>query len=248
MSLNAICTGCNQKSNRSPLMQLEPTRSRSRSTGSASWGRWGWSRATAACTKYRHYLYEWLGVDKVEMAVMTELLLRGDQTVGELRGRAARMEPIADLAALRPVLDSLKAKGLVISLDARGPRTRRHPRPVQAARVGEPHGPVCPRRGNGFSRCPPPPPRSKTSRSSRPARCVRRPGRRPRPFPRANRRPPRCNAKSPISAPGCPVAERTGRTVAQAAADRGTTPRVERLAGSLTPCRAFSSSTPARAA
>ncbi len=70
--------------------------------------------------KYRHYLYEWLGVDKVELAVMTELLLRGDQTVGELRGRAARMEPIADLTALRPVLDSLKAKGLVVALTPEG--------------------------------------------------------------------------------------------------------------------------------
>jgi hypothetical protein len=65
-------------------------------------------------------LYEWLGVDKVELAVMTELLLRGDQTIGELRGRAARMEPIADLAALQPVLDSLKAKGLVVSLTPEG--------------------------------------------------------------------------------------------------------------------------------
>jgi hypothetical protein len=51
---------------------------------------------------------------------MAELLLRGTQTEGELRGRAARMEPIADVAALRPVLDSLKAKGLVISLSPAG--------------------------------------------------------------------------------------------------------------------------------
>ena len=71
-------------------------------------------------TKYRHYLYQWLGVDKVGLAVMTELLLRGPQTEGELRGRAARMEPIADLAALRPVLAALKEKGLVISLTPEG--------------------------------------------------------------------------------------------------------------------------------
>ena len=70
--------------------------------------------------RYRHYMYEWLGVDKVEIAVMTELLLRGTQTEGELRGRAARMEPIADVAALRPVLTSLKTKGLVISLTSEG--------------------------------------------------------------------------------------------------------------------------------
>ena len=49
-------------------------------------------------TKYRHYLYEWLGVEKIELSVMTELLLRGAQTEGELRGRASRMDAIPDLA------------------------------------------------------------------------------------------------------------------------------------------------------
>jgi uncharacterized protein YceH (UPF0502 family) len=51
---------------------------------------------------------------------MAELLLRGAQTEGELRGRAARMEPIADVNALRPVLAGLKAKGLVIALSPEG--------------------------------------------------------------------------------------------------------------------------------
>ena len=59
-------------------------------------------------------MYEWLGVDKVELAVMAELLLRGEQTVGELRTHASRMEPIADLTALRPILQSLMAKKLVL--------------------------------------------------------------------------------------------------------------------------------------
>jgi uncharacterized protein YceH (UPF0502 family) len=70
--------------------------------------------------RYRHFMYEWLGVEKTELAVMTELLLRGEQTEGELRGRVARMEPIADLTALRGVLNSLKEKGLVISLSPEG--------------------------------------------------------------------------------------------------------------------------------
>jgi hypothetical protein len=70
--------------------------------------------------RYRHHAYEWLGVDKTELAVMAELLLRGAQTEGELRGRAARMEPIADVAALRPILNSLKAKNLIISLTPEG--------------------------------------------------------------------------------------------------------------------------------
>jgi uncharacterized protein YceH (UPF0502 family) len=70
--------------------------------------------------RFRHHLYDWLGVDKVELAVMAELLLRGAQTEGELRGRAARMEPIADVTALRPILASLKQKGLVVSVTPEG--------------------------------------------------------------------------------------------------------------------------------
>lgn len=120
MSVNAICTGANQKNNRHPLMQLEPddveaSLERLRALGAVAEVQGG-----GRVLKYRHYMYDWLGVGKVEMAVMTELLLRGAQTVGELRGRASRMEPIVDLAALRPVLDSLKTKGLVIFLSPEG--------------------------------------------------------------------------------------------------------------------------------
>jgi uncharacterized protein len=71
-------------------------------------------------SKYRHYLYDWLGVEKVELSVMTELLLRGDQTEGELRGRASRMDSIADLPTLRNILNALKAKELIVSLTPEG--------------------------------------------------------------------------------------------------------------------------------
>jgi uncharacterized protein len=120
MSLNAICAGCNQKNNRAPLMQLEPSDAEESLDRLRSLGAVGLVEGYGRVAKYRHYLYEWLGVEKVELAVMSELLLRGDQTMGELRGRAARMEPIADLAALRPVVESLKAKGLVIALTPEG--------------------------------------------------------------------------------------------------------------------------------
>jgi uncharacterized protein len=120
MSVNGICAGCNQKSNRWPLMQLEPSQVEESLDRLRESGAVGFVEGYGRVQKYRHYLYEWLGVDKVELAVMTELLLRGDQTVGELRARASRMEPIADLAALKTVLDSLKSKGLVISLTAEG--------------------------------------------------------------------------------------------------------------------------------
>ncbi len=120
MSLNAIRTATNQKSNRYPVMELEvedieESLERLRELGAAAEIQGG-----GRVSRYRHYMYEWLGVDKVELAVMAELLLRGPQTVGELRGRAARMEPIADVAALRPILQSLISKNLVLSLTPEG--------------------------------------------------------------------------------------------------------------------------------
>ena len=120
MSLNAICTGCNQKSNRSPVMSLEPDDVEESLERLRKLGAVGLIEGYGRVQKYRHYLYDWLGVDKVEIAVVAELLLRGAQTVGELRGRAARMEPIGDLGELRPVLASLKSKGLVIPLTPEG--------------------------------------------------------------------------------------------------------------------------------
>jgi uncharacterized protein YceH (UPF0502 family) len=120
MSLNAVVAGCNQKSNRYPQMELDPedvlkALDRLRALGAVAEVQGG-----GRVPRYRHFAYEWLGVNKVELAVMAELLLRGSQTEGELRGRAARMEPIADVTTLRPVLESLKTKRLVISLSPPG--------------------------------------------------------------------------------------------------------------------------------
>jgi uncharacterized protein YceH (UPF0502 family) len=70
--------------------------------------------------KYRHHLYDWLGVSKVELAIMAELLMRGAQTVGELRTRASRMEPISDISSLWPLLDDLRSRQLVVYLTPKG--------------------------------------------------------------------------------------------------------------------------------
>ena len=120
MTLNAIRTGANQKNNRYPLMEVEADDVQEALDRLRAAGAIGEVQGSGRAAKYRHYLYDWLGVDKVELAVMAELLMRGAQTEGELRGRAARMEPIADVSALRPVLASLQAKGLVISLTPEG--------------------------------------------------------------------------------------------------------------------------------
>jgi uncharacterized protein YceH (UPF0502 family) len=70
--------------------------------------------------KHKHLAYEWLGVSRVELAVLAELLLRGAQTLGDLRGRASRMEAIADVAELKPVVDALVERGLVVALTPPG--------------------------------------------------------------------------------------------------------------------------------
>ncbi|MCC7087496.1 MAG: DUF480 domain-containing protein [Pirellulales bacterium] len=120
MTLNGLVTGCNQKSNRDPQMQLEEdsvmdSLDRLKSIGAASE-----VQGSGRVPKFRHLLYEWLGVDKVELAVVGELLLRGAQTEGELRGRVSRMEPIADLNAMRTIFSALKAKNLVVELTPPG--------------------------------------------------------------------------------------------------------------------------------
>jgi uncharacterized protein YceH (UPF0502 family) len=122
MSLNALVTGCNQKSNREPVMFLseddvEYTLTRLQKGGlvvKITGGR---------VERWRHTLYDTWNVDKVEIAILGELLLRGPQTEGELRTRASRMEPIDDLDHLRRLLRPLVERNLVVYLtpeDRRG--------------------------------------------------------------------------------------------------------------------------------
>lgn len=120
LSSNAIRAGSNQKSNRFPLMHLEESQIEEALEKLRQLGAVTQVQGSGRIDRYRHLAYDWLGVEKVELAVMAELLLRGAQTVGELRGRAARMEPIKDLSDLRPTLDSLEKKGLILFLTPPG--------------------------------------------------------------------------------------------------------------------------------
>lgn len=120
MTVNAIVTGCNQKNNRDPVTTLddvdvERALDQLRTMGAVSEVDW-----VGRVSKYKHHAYEWLGVDKPEIAVMTELLLRGAQPLGDLRARAARMEAIPDLGALKPIVEALVVKNLVIELTPAG--------------------------------------------------------------------------------------------------------------------------------
>lgn len=120
LSLNSLKNGCNQKSNRYPQMDLEEEDVEEACEGLRKVHAIGHIEGGFRTDKFRHIGYDWMGVNKEEIAVMAELLLRGAQTVGELRARAARMESIAGQTELRPILENLLAKNLVIYLTPPG--------------------------------------------------------------------------------------------------------------------------------
>ncbi len=121
LSLNAIVTGCNQKNNRDPLMTVDEDQvGRALETLRAS-GAVAEIYGSGRVPRYRHYAYEWFGdLQKEDLAILAELLLRGEQSEGDLRGRASRMDPIPDLQILRTRLDALAARGLVVWLSPPG--------------------------------------------------------------------------------------------------------------------------------
>ena len=115
MTLNSITTGCNQKSNRDPVYELDEGEVEDTLDGL---GRKGlvMKMTGSRADRWRHLLYEAWKASKVEMAVLAELLLRGPQTEGDLRGRASRMEEIKDLDELRGLLKGLSERNLVVYL------------------------------------------------------------------------------------------------------------------------------------
>jgi hypothetical protein len=121
MSVNALVTGCNQKSNRDPLLNLSDM-DVEEALAALQQRKLVLKITGGRVERWRHNLYDAWGVDKAEMAVIAELLLRGAQTEGELRGRVSRMEPINDLDALRAVLRPLARRGLVVYLTPEGRR------------------------------------------------------------------------------------------------------------------------------
>jgi len=124
MTIAAIVTACNQKSNRDPVTNydaddVEEILDCLRKRGAAVI-----LEGSGRVPKWKHTLYDWLDLKgrAAEMAVLAELLLRGPQTEGDLRGRAGRMNEIPDLTALQTLLQYLSGRGLVVTLSPPGQR------------------------------------------------------------------------------------------------------------------------------
>jgi hypothetical protein len=106
LSLNALVNACNQKSNRDPVMTLDESTVRDALESLHDKGLAGPAGgADSRVTKYEHRVYDALKLGRREVALLCELLLRGAQTPGELRGRAERMHPFE---GIEDVLSSLQ--------------------------------------------------------------------------------------------------------------------------------------------
>jgi uncharacterized protein YceH (UPF0502 family) len=115
LSLNALVNACNQKSNRDPVLELDE---RTVQQTVDDLGRKHFvvekSGFGSRVPKYQHRFcnteYGTLKLDPQELAIVCELLLRGPQTPGELRSRAARMAPFSDVSEVEAALTRLSER------------------------------------------------------------------------------------------------------------------------------------------
>ena len=108
MTLKALTAGCNQKSNRDPVSQyseddVEEAIEQLRELGLAATVH----TESGRTERFRHYMRRRFTMTEPQLAILTELLLRGRQQLGELRSRAGRMVPIESLDQLREELTGL---------------------------------------------------------------------------------------------------------------------------------------------
>jgi uncharacterized protein YceH (UPF0502 family) len=126
LSLNALVNACNQKSNRDPYMNLdeEAVREALRSLNQKELAGPA-DNMESRVKKYEHRLQEAFNFTRHETAILCELLLRGPQTPGELRGRAERMHRFDDLGIVQSTLQRLmKREPPLVKLLPRQPGTK----------------------------------------------------------------------------------------------------------------------------
>ncbi|MDG5815625.1 YceH family protein [Chitinispirillales bacterium ANBcel5] len=111
LTLNSLVSACNQKSNRHPVMSLsskevENTLEDLKDKRMV----WQMSLAGSRVPKYEHNLKSLYSFDDNELALLSVLMLRGPQTVGELRARTERMVKFTSLDEVENVLQVLSGK------------------------------------------------------------------------------------------------------------------------------------------
>ena len=113
LTLNSLRLACNQSTNREPVVDYDEATVRE---AAQRLGKRGWSRLTSyhgsRSAKYRHLLDDALGLAPDERALLCVLMLRGPQTLGELKQRSERLHSFPDLASVEEALERLTAREL----------------------------------------------------------------------------------------------------------------------------------------
>ena len=111
LTLNALVQACNQKNNRNPVVTYSDEtvadaieRLRAKNLAYVFYG------STSRVPKYKHMMAEIFDLSPPELAIMCVMMLRGHQTVGELRGRSERLYNFASLQEVEETLNSLAVK------------------------------------------------------------------------------------------------------------------------------------------
>ena len=108
LTLNALVNGCNQSTNRDPVLQVDAAAVERALEGLRDQRAAATVHAAGSRTvKYAQRITEALNLSVQEAALLAELVLRGPQTAGELRNRSTRMYPFQDLEEVEASLSLL---------------------------------------------------------------------------------------------------------------------------------------------
>jgi uncharacterized protein YceH (UPF0502 family) len=120
LTLNSLRLACNQSTNRDPVVDYDEAEIR-RALGELGRRRWirGASGHTSRSPKYRHLLDQEMSLAEDQISVLAVLMLRGEQTPGQLKQRTERMFGFHDLDALQTTLDALASRELIERLPRR---------------------------------------------------------------------------------------------------------------------------------
>jgi uncharacterized protein YceH (UPF0502 family) len=116
LSLNALTNACNQKSSRDPVSSYDESTVESAADGLAQKGLLNKSNV-GRVPKYEERFSQKFNFVPRETAAMCVLLLRGPQTIGEIRGRTSRLCNFENLEAVLKTLANLEDWGLVRRLE-----------------------------------------------------------------------------------------------------------------------------------
>ncbi len=139
LSLNSLRLACNQATNRDPVVDYDEATVRA---ALGELGRRGWIRSASGhssrTAKYRQLIDTELGLADDEISVLTVLMLRGDQTPGQIKQRTERMHPFADLDEVMLTIEGLIERDLIQRLPRRpGQKEERFRQTIGGAADGE---------------------------------------------------------------------------------------------------------------